>query len=113
MIHPSYVELMDVVNKKGKVAEPEKTGEAPVINSRYSIVAATSKRARQIIDGSNPMVDANHKDKPLSVAISELYNGELRILTSEEAAQKDIELLERRQRQSDLHAQELANNDQQ
>ena len=42
MIHPSYVDLMQVVNKG--VEE----GETPVINSRYSIVMATAKRARQM-----------------------------------------------------------------
>ena len=43
MIHPSYVELMKVVNDEGEI------GEEPVVNSRYSIVLATAKRARQII----------------------------------------------------------------
>ncbi len=43
MIHPSYVELMKVVNDVGEI------GEEPVVNSRYSIVLATAKRARQII----------------------------------------------------------------
>ena len=37
MIHPSYVDLMQVVNKG--VEE----GETPVINSRYSIVMTTRK----------------------------------------------------------------------
>ena len=32
MIHPSYVELMKVVNDEGEI------GEEPVVNSRYSIV---------------------------------------------------------------------------
>ena len=50
MIHPSYVDLMQVVNKG--VEE----GETPVINSRYSIVMATAKRARQIVDGDEPLV---------------------------------------------------------
>ena len=43
MIHPSYVELMKVVNHDVEI------GEEPVVNSRYSIVIATAKRARQII----------------------------------------------------------------
>ena len=46
MLHPSYNDLMSVVNSE---VEP---GEEPVVNSRYSIVLATAKRARQIIDGS-------------------------------------------------------------
>ena len=50
MLHPSYSDLMKVVNSK---VEP---GEAPVVNSRYSIVMATSKRARQIIAGEEPLV---------------------------------------------------------
>ena len=41
MLHPSYTELMEKINKEGE------QGEEPVINSRYSIVIATSKRARE------------------------------------------------------------------
>ena len=48
MIHPSYVELMQVVN-----SDQTEIGEEPVINSRYSIVIATAKRARQIIGGDD------------------------------------------------------------
>ena len=43
MLHPSYTDLMKVVNKD--VEE----GDSKVVNSRYSIVMATSKRARQLI----------------------------------------------------------------
>ena len=41
MLHPSYTDLMQVVNKD--VEE----GETKVVNSRYSIVMATAKRARE------------------------------------------------------------------
>lgn len=78
MLHPSYSDLMKVVNSE---VEP---GEAPVVNSRYSIVMATSKRARQIIGGEEPMVKAAGK-KPLSVAIEELNQSKIRILGEEEA----------------------------
>lgn len=40
MIHPSYTELMEVINSD---VEP---GEQPVVQSRYSVVMATAKRAR-------------------------------------------------------------------
>lgn len=100
MIHPSYVELMNVVNKTTQ------TGEAPVINSRYSIVAATAKRARQIIDGSEPMVPGAYNMKPLSIAVKELYEGQLRILTDEEAATKDLELIDFRQREAERRERE-------
>ena len=51
MLHPSYTDLMKVVNSD---VEP---GETNIVNSRYSIVMATSKRARQIIGGDEPLVN--------------------------------------------------------
>ncbi len=78
MLHPSYSDLMKVVN-----SEVEQ-GEAPVVNSRYSIVMATSKRARQIIAGDEPLVRGVGR-KPLSVAIEELNEGKIKILSEEEA----------------------------
>ena len=80
MIHPSYVDLMKVVNKG--VEE----GEEPVISSRYSVVMATAKRARQIIAGDEPMVRVKAKQKPLSIAVDEMNEDTLRILTDEEKA---------------------------
>ena len=58
-------------------------GEEPVVNSRYSIVLATSKRARQLIDGAEPLADAPC-NKPLSIAVQELYKGKVKILSDEE-----------------------------
>ena len=83
MIHPSYVDLMKVVNKG--VEE----GEEPVISSRYSVVMATAKRARQIIAGDEPMVKVKDKQKPLSVAVEEMNQDTLRILTDEEKEKLD------------------------
>ncbi|MBE5894844.1 MAG: DNA-directed RNA polymerase subunit omega [Lachnospiraceae bacterium] len=77
MLHPSYTDLMEVVNSE---VEP---GEHPVVNSRYSIVMATAKRARQIIAGQKPMVSEKGK-KPLSIAVEELNNSQFRILGDEE-----------------------------
>ena len=77
MLHPSYSDLMKVVN-----SEVEQ-GEAPVVNSRYSIVMATSKRARQIISGDEPLVNGTGK-KPLSVAVEELNQGKIKILAEDE-----------------------------
>lgn len=78
MIHPSYSDLMDVVNHD---VEP---GEQPVVQSRYSIVIATSKRARQLIDGEEPMTAGEEGKKPLSVAIDELYQGKVKIVGDDE-----------------------------
>lgn len=80
MLHPSYTDLMKLVNSEVE------SGEAPVVNSRYSIVLATSKRARQIIDGAETYVIPKCP-KPLSVAIDELNNSKIRILSEEEAAE--------------------------
>ena len=77
MLHPSYSDLMKVVNSE---VEP---GEAKVVNSRYSIVMATAKRARQIISGDEPLVDGEGK-KPLSIAVEELNDAQIKILTVEE-----------------------------
>ncbi len=77
MIHPSYSDLMEVVNSE---VEP---GEQPVVQSRYSIVLATAKRARQIIAGETPLVDGEGK-KPLSVAVDELYQSKVKIVGDEE-----------------------------
>ena len=68
MLHPSYTDLMKVVNKD--VEE----GETKVVNSRYSIVIATAKRAREIIDGS----------MPLSIAIDEMNQGKMTIIAQDE-----------------------------
>lgn len=78
MLHPSYADLMKVVNSE---IEP---GEAPVVNSRYSIVMATAKRARQIIAGDDPLVDSMSVEKPLSIAVSELEQGKIHILNEDE-----------------------------
>ena len=77
MLHPSYTDLMKVVN-----SEVEE-GDTPVVNSRYSIVKATAKRARQIIDGAEPLVYSAGK-KPLSIAVEELNKGKIKILGEQE-----------------------------
>ncbi len=87
MLHPSYSDLMKVVN-----SEVEE-GETPVVNSRYSIVLATAKRARQIIGGSLPLVYSAGK-KPLSIAVEELNTGNIKILAEEEKSEDEIELTE-------------------
>ena len=82
MLHPSYSDLMKVVN-----SEVEQ-GETPVVNSRYSIVLATAKRARQIIERqSKGDLDVRVVSKPLSKAVEELYDGKIKVLPEEEEEQ--------------------------
>ena len=78
MIHPSYFEVMQVVNEGVEI------GEEPVVNSRYSIVLATAKRARQIIDGAEPYIENPICDKPLSIAVEEIYKGKVKILNNQD-----------------------------
>ena len=73
MLHPSYSDLMAVANSDVE------DGEQPVVQSRYSIVMATSKRARQLIAGAQPYVNGKGK-KPLSIAVEELYKGKVKIV---------------------------------
>jgi len=82
MLHPSYTDLMKVVNSE---VEP---GEQPVVNSRYSIVIATARRARQIIDGSVPLVDVAYP-KPLSIAVEELYRSKVKIVGDDDTREND------------------------
>lgn len=100
MIHPSYVELMKVVNNDVAI------GEEPVVNSRYSIVIAAAKRARQIIGGAEPMLPNSYGKKPLSIAVEELYVGDVRILSEEEA--EKIALKEKAEAEYTKQAEELA-----
>ena len=85
MLHPSYTDLINVVNSD---IEP---GEQPVVQCRYSIVIAASKRARQLIAGDEPLVAGANGKKPLSIAIDELYHQKVKVLPEEEAVQEEEE----------------------
>jgi len=78
---------MKVVNKD--VEE----GETKVVNSRYSIVMATAKRAREIIGGDEPLVNGMEGEKPLSIAVKELYDSKIKILPGDEENMEDEEHL--------------------
>ena len=73
MLHPSYTEVLEKINSE------EYRGEEPAVNSRYSIVIATSKRARELIAGARPLVDGMEGEKPLSIAVDEIYDGDVMI----------------------------------
>ena len=84
MIHPSYTELIEAINTN---SEDDDTTMS--LNSRYSLVLAASKRARQINAGSEPLVEGAAGKKPLSVAIDELYKGKVKILAPEENEEEE------------------------
>lgn len=84
MLHPSYTELMKIINQDSE-------DDTPVINSRYSIVMATAKRARQIIADENHSALTGGK-KPLSEAVSELEDGLIRITSKDESMEDAREI---------------------
>ena len=78
MIHPSYTELIQAINNNA-----EEDDNTMMLNSRYSLVLATSKRARQLIAGAKPLIPAAAGKKPLSIAVEELNQGAIKILGDE------------------------------
>ncbi len=79
MIHPSYTELIDKINAGVEM------GEEPIVQSRYSIVIAAAKRARQIVAGEEAMNSTSEGvTKPLSQAVAELDEGIIHVLSDEE-----------------------------
>lgn len=74
MLHPSYSDLIETANKD---VEP---GEQPIVQSRYSIVLAAAKRARQLVSGDDALVSDAEGKKPLSVAVEELSTSAVKIL---------------------------------
>lgn len=84
MLHPSYTELMELINK-------DSDEDTPVINSRYSIVMATAKRARQII-GGEANVTAKEAEKPVSTAVKELERGDIRIVRDDANSEDEDEI---------------------
>lgn len=85
MLHPSYTELMNAVNE-----DYIENGEIPVVSSRYSIVIAASKRARQLIAGDKPLVKVKN-GRHLSTAVEELYQGKIKIIPSESVEEEKEE----------------------
>jgi len=75
MLHPSYAELTDVLNRESNVDNK--------ITSRYTIVIAAAKRARQLIDGAEPQTYVP-TDKAVSIAVNEMYAGKITLRAIDE-----------------------------
>lgn len=65
MINPSIVDLLKKVDNK------------------YSLVTLASKRARQIIEGSKPLIDIE-SSKPVTIATNEVNLGAITYTTTKE-----------------------------
>ena len=57
------------------------------VHSRYSLCVATAKRARELVEGQEPLIRCG-LDKPVTIAINEIYNHSI---TFSEASDKDKE----------------------
>ena len=51
--------------------------------NRYRLVIASSKRARQIFAGSEPLIETDDTE-PVSIAADEIESGDLKIYNEEE-----------------------------
>lgn len=68
MLEPSYSQIMTKLNEDK---------EAIVVTSRYSIIIAVARRARQIIDEGNG--ESIEGKKPIARAVDELYTGRIKL----------------------------------
>jgi len=73
MLRPSYSELMDILNNKNTDLDNQ-------ITSRYTIVIAAAKRARQIVNGAECDTADVTTDKAVSIAVSEIGKGKIQVL---------------------------------
>ncbi|AEV69311.1 DNA-directed RNA polymerase subunit omega [Acetivibrio clariflavus] len=56
---------------KQSMIEPGISSLLEKVDSRYTLVVATAKRARQLTDGAHKLTDCQ-SDKPVTVAINEI-----------------------------------------
>lgn len=65
MLHPSYSDLMTVINERNDDIN---------LKSRYSVIIAAAKRARQLVENHE-----NKDRKAISISVDELYQGKIDI----------------------------------
>lgn len=61
-----------------------------MVDSRYSLVTIVSRRARQIIDGSEVLVKTN-TIKPVAIAIEEFYDGKYQPIYDYDQYKKNLQ----------------------
>ncbi len=79
MLRPSYTDLLDVITQDS---------DDITIGSRYAIVIAAAKRARELVDHAEPMVRTARVDKPVSIAVQELYEGKIKVRQGQPAQEE-------------------------
>ena len=80
MLNPSYSSLIKILN--------EDAGTDARVTSRYSVVIAAAKRARQIVGGAEYEDLGAKTDKAVSIAVNEIQRGFIRVVpgTAEDIA---------------------------
>ena len=80
-----------MVGKQAGIIEPPIDELLSRVDSKYGLVIFASKRARQIndyysdlhegnlFDNVGPLVDSSVEDKPLTIALHEIYEDKLRL----------------------------------
>ena len=61
----------------------------PVVESKYSLVVAVAKRARQIISRRDPGVVLAHK--PVTIALQEIESGAVRVVPKAREVLSDVQ----------------------
>jgi len=72
MLNPSYSSLIKILN--------EDVGADERVTSRYSVVIAAAKRARQIVGGAEYEDLGAKTDKAVSIAVNEIQRGFIRVV---------------------------------
>ena len=60
------------------IVKPTVTDLLEVIDNRYALIIATSKRARQIAAGSKPLTNVD-EESPVTLAANEIAEGKVKI----------------------------------
>ena len=63
------------------------------VDNRFELVLMATRRARQIANGADPLVDWEN-DKPTVVALREIADGEINARTLEELERREQEILD-------------------
>ncbi len=75
MSQQTYNNLIDAANNTNAIQDDTDK----LVESRYSVVIASAKRARQLIDGAAPVLPVDPSRKPLSIAVEELAKNAITI----------------------------------
>lgn len=62
------------------------------IDNRYFLISTVAKRARDLVDGEEPLVYCEETEKPVCVATNEIVQGKIgyRLLSEEEVAAQEL-----------------------